>query len=101
MKKSTKYTKGRDREERREARDEREEDGGDEHCGAKAVILVHLYGKSVDIEPILEVCGRYGVPLIEGCGLATDTHGQTQTIKKRYKARICLRGGCVCLRERP
>ncbi len=31
----------------------------------KAVILVHLYGQSADIEPILATCNRYGVPLIE------------------------------------
>jgi dTDP-4-amino-4,6-dideoxygalactose transaminase len=31
----------------------------------KAVVLVHLYGQSADIEPILEACRRYGVILIE------------------------------------
>jgi len=31
----------------------------------KAVILVHLYDQSADIDPILEACNRYGVPLIE------------------------------------
>jgi dTDP-4-amino-4,6-dideoxygalactose transaminase len=31
----------------------------------KAVVLVHLYGQSADIEPIMEVCDRYGIPLIE------------------------------------
>jgi pyridoxal phosphate-dependent aminotransferase EpsN len=31
----------------------------------KAVILVHLYGQSADIDAILEACNRYGVPLIE------------------------------------
>lgn len=31
----------------------------------KAVVLVHLYGQSADIEPILELCDRYEVPLIE------------------------------------
>lgn len=31
----------------------------------KAVILVHLYGQSADIEPILEACDRYEIPLIE------------------------------------
>lgn len=31
----------------------------------KAVVLVHLYGQSADIEPILEVCDRYEIPLIE------------------------------------
>jgi dTDP-4-amino-4,6-dideoxygalactose transaminase len=31
----------------------------------KAVILVHLYGQSADIDPILEACDRHGVPLVE------------------------------------
>lgn len=31
----------------------------------KAVVLVHLYGQSADIDPILEACERYGVILIE------------------------------------
>lgn len=31
----------------------------------KAVVLVHLYGQSADIDPILEVCDRYGIALIE------------------------------------
>lgn len=31
----------------------------------KAVVLVHLYGQSADIDPILEACNRYELPLIE------------------------------------
>ena len=31
----------------------------------KAVVLVHLYGQSADIKPILETCDRYELPLIE------------------------------------
>lgn len=31
----------------------------------KAVILVHLYGQSADIDPILAACQQYGVPMIE------------------------------------
>jgi dTDP-4-amino-4,6-dideoxygalactose transaminase len=31
----------------------------------KAVILVHLYGQSADIDPILKTCQEYGVPIIE------------------------------------
>lgn len=31
----------------------------------KAVVLVHLYGQSADIDPILAACNRYGIPLIE------------------------------------
>ena len=31
----------------------------------KAVVLVHLYGQSADIDPILAACNHYGVSLIE------------------------------------
>lgn len=31
----------------------------------KAVVVVHLYGQSADIDPIWEACNRYGVTLIE------------------------------------
>lgn len=31
----------------------------------KAVVLVHLYGQSADIDPILAACNRYEIPLIE------------------------------------
>ena len=31
----------------------------------KAVIVVNLYGQSADMDLILELCGRYGVPVIE------------------------------------
>ncbi len=31
----------------------------------KAIILVHLYGQSADIDPILEICNKDNIPLIE------------------------------------
>jgi len=31
----------------------------------KAVVLVHLYGQSADIDPILDLCNHYNIPLIE------------------------------------
>ncbi len=31
----------------------------------KAVIVVHLYGQSADLDPIMAVCDRYGIPVIE------------------------------------
>lgn len=31
----------------------------------KAVIVVHLFGQCANMDPILEVCGRYGVPVLE------------------------------------
>ncbi len=30
-----------------------------------AVIVVNLYGQSADMDPILEACGRYGIPVVE------------------------------------
>lgn len=31
----------------------------------KAVVVVNLYGQSADMDPIIELCNRYGVPLVE------------------------------------
>ncbi|MDJ0675331.1 MAG: DegT/DnrJ/EryC1/StrS family aminotransferase [Calothrix sp. MO_167.B42] len=31
----------------------------------KAVLVVNLYGQSADLDPILEACNHYGIPLIE------------------------------------
>jgi dTDP-4-amino-4,6-dideoxygalactose transaminase len=31
----------------------------------KAVVVVHIYGQSADLDPILQICGEYGVPVIE------------------------------------
>jgi dTDP-4-amino-4,6-dideoxygalactose transaminase len=31
----------------------------------KAVVVVHLYGQAADLAPILEVCDRYGVAVVE------------------------------------
>lgn len=31
----------------------------------KAVIVVHLFGQCADMDPIMEVCSRYGVPVLE------------------------------------
>lgn len=31
----------------------------------KAVVVVHLYGQSADLDPMLEICDRYGIALIE------------------------------------
>ncbi len=43
----------------------------------KAVILVHLYGQSADIQPIREACHRHGVVLIEDAAeaLGATYHG--------------------------
>ena len=49
----------------------------------KAVIAVHLYGLSADLDSISEICGRYGAPLIEDAAESLGT-----TYKGRYTGSI-------------
>jgi dTDP-4-amino-4,6-dideoxygalactose transaminase len=44
----------------------------------KAVIVVHLYGQSADMDAIIAICGRYRVPVVEDAAEALGT---------RYKGR--------------
>ncbi|MGC4079581.1 MAG: aminotransferase class I/II-fold pyridoxal phosphate-dependent enzyme [Rubrivivax sp.] len=39
----------------------------------KAVVVVHLYGQSADLDPILASCKKHGVPLIEDAAEAMGT----------------------------
>lgn len=45
----------------------------------KAVIVVNLYGQSADMEPIIELCNYYGVPVIED---SAESLGATYRGKK-------------------
>jgi len=38
-----------------------------------AVIVVHLYGQSADLDPIFEACDRHGVPVLEDAAEALGT----------------------------
>ncbi|GMU94978.1 DegT/DnrJ/EryC1/StrS family aminotransferase [Ignavibacterium album] len=38
----------------------------------KAIMVVHLYGKSCEMDPIVDICGKYNLVLIEDCA---QSHG--------------------------
>jgi perosamine synthetase len=46
----------------------------------KAIMVVHIYGLPVDMDPVLELAGKYGLKIIED---AAEMHGQT------YHGRPC------------
>ncbi len=46
----------------------------------KAIMVVHIYGLPVDMDPILSICQKYNLKLIED---AAEMHGQT------YKGKPC------------
>ncbi|MCX6327733.1 MAG: DegT/DnrJ/EryC1/StrS family aminotransferase, partial [Bacteroidia bacterium] len=46
----------------------------------KAILVVHIYGLPTDMDPVLELCKKYDLYLIED---AAEMHGQT------YKGKMC------------
>lgn len=46
----------------------------------KAIMIVHIYGLPVDVDPVLDIAKRYGLKVIED---AAEMHGQT------YKGKPC------------
>ncbi|WP_298262446.1 DegT/DnrJ/EryC1/StrS aminotransferase family protein [uncultured Lutibacter sp.] len=54
----------------------------------KAIIVVHIYGLPVDMDPILELCRKYNLFLIED---AAEVHGQT------YKGKMCGSFGDIAI----
>lgn len=54
----------------------------------KAILVVHIYGLPVDMEPVLDLCKKYNLKLIED---AAEMHGQT------YKGQMCGSFGNVSI----
>jgi perosamine synthetase len=52
----------------------------------KAILVVHIYGLPVDMDPIIDLCEKYNLFLIED---AAEMHGQT------YKGRKCGSFGTI------
>lgn len=54
------------------------EDAFSRYPNVKAVLVVHLYGLSADLDPIVELCRKHNVPLIEDA---------TESLGTKYKGR--------------
>ena len=76
----------------------------------KAVVLVHLYGQSGDIDPILAVCDRYDIPLIEDAaeslgatykGRSPGTFGLMGIFSFNGNKIITTSGGGMLVTDRP
>jgi len=74
----------------------------------KAVIIVNLYGQSCDMDPILELCDRYGVPVIEDAaeslgacykGRQTGSFGKFSVLSYNGNKIITTSGGGMLLSD--
>ncbi|QIZ69356.1 aminotransferase class I/II-fold pyridoxal phosphate-dependent enzyme [Oxynema aestuarii AP17] len=76
----------------------------------KAVVLVHLYGQSADIDAILEICNYYNIPLIEDAaealgatykGRSPGTFGKIGIYSFNGNKIITTSGGGMLVSEAP
>ena len=49
----------------------------------KAVVVVHLYGQSADLDRVEAACARYSVPILEDAAEALGTHYRGEQVGKR------------------
>jgi pyridoxal phosphate-dependent aminotransferase EpsN len=54
----------------------------------KAVIVVHLYGQSADLDAIEAVCARYDVPVLEDAAEALGTHYHGKQVGTRAPVNV-------------
>lgn len=54
----------------------------------KAVIVVHLYGQSADLDRIEAVCERFGVPILEDAAEAFGTHYRGRQVGTRAPVNV-------------
>lgn len=76
----------------------------------KAVIVVNLYGQSADMDPIVAICERYGVPILEDAaeslgakykGRHSGTFGRLGVFSFNGNKIITTSGGGVLVSDKP
>ncbi|WP_416665984.1 DegT/DnrJ/EryC1/StrS family aminotransferase [Egbenema bharatensis] len=76
----------------------------------KAVVLVHLYGQSADLDPILQLCRHYDIPLVEDAaeslgatykGRSPGTFGQVGIYSFNGNKIITTSGGGMLVSDDP
>lgn len=76
----------------------------------RAVVVVHLFGQCADMDPILEVCARYGVPVLEDAaealgatykGRAAGTLGDVAAFSFNGNKMITTTGGGMLVARDP
>ena len=81
---------------------------GNQGLRPKAVIIVNLYGQSANMEPLLEICERHGVPVVEDAaeslgalyrGRASGTFGRLGVLSFNGNKIITTSGGGMLLSE--
>ncbi len=84
------------------------EDAAQENNLPKAVIVVNIYGQSADMDPILDLCDEYGVPVLEDAaeslgasykGKPSGTFGEFGTFSFNGNKIITTSGGGMLISD--
>lgn len=55
----------------------------------RAIVVVHLFGKPVDMDAFLDISGRYSIPVIEDCALSLGAEYKGRKVGTFGKVSVC------------